>query len=603
MSTFTEWNGPAAGRGPSTKDVLALIDAYNSLNTTLTKHLASTDTDDVHNFKTAIESAIAEAEAALEAAIALKADSDTVSSLSETVSSNSDSITAEADRAQAVEKTLTEAIAVENRRALKKELALDEAISELESLVNETKETFSQALSRISFDDDVTTTVTGVLAATEYFIGMVKVKYLLDFVGWKTFNAQYAGTGTSDGSTKTNGVYILGMISEEWDPDKGFSNEFKQKGARAYIKYVNDRPFDLVVDMVSTGTVYGKITCLASFKKEWTVDDTEDAWEDMTLHLLTNTDSSGAAHVYLGISARGLSGQSTTFHVAGENFIAGGKVNGITSRIGFTRVSPGFNCYRANFDDLRITELHDTHGDPILTVTFYTDENFSAEKILTIADPSFTKIYFSQRPSVVFSEDNEDGTSTSIIAPVLTSYDLDALDAGASIRGIIVFWPQWEEALVNGVAVRRAKNYPAGWIACDGSIVQIADYPQLIEIMGLPDNATSAKLPRVDYAIMRIYTLFENVELADGSKATEALTNAELQEAIREVRSDIAEEATVRAEADAALEAADENLQAQINQLDEDKAEVWEGSKDEFDADKDSIEDGTIVLSPDDLNH
>ena len=596
MSAFTEWNGPATGRGPSTKDVLALIDAYNSLNTTLTKHLASTDIDDVHNFKTALEAAVAGAESALEAAIDMKADSAAVSILSETVASNRNDITSESERAKGIEETLAEAIATENERALKKELELDEAINALESALNNTKEIFGQALSRISFDDDVTTIVTGVLAATEYFIGMVKVRYLLDFVGWKTFNAQYAGTGTADGSTKTNGVYILGRISEEWDPDKGFTDEFNRKGARAYIKYVNDRPFDLVVDMVSTGTEYGKITCLASFKKEWTVDDTEGAWEDMTLHLLTNTDSSGAAHVYLGISARGLSGQSTTFHVAGENFIAGGKVNGITSRIGFTRVSPGFNCYRANFDDLRVTELHDTHGDPILTVTFISNEDYSADKILTIADPTFTKIYFAQRPSVVFSEDNEDGTSTSIIAPVLTSYDLDALDAGASIRGIIVFWPQWEETKVNGVYVRRAVNYPAGWIACDGSIVQIADYPQLVEIMGLPDNATSASLPRIDYAIMRINTLFENVELEDGSKATTALTNAELSDAIREVKSDLTEEAAVRAEAD-------ESLQQQITQLDEEKAEVWEGSKDEFESNKDSLDDGTIILSPDDLNH
>ncbi len=603
MSAFTEWNGPPAGRGPSTKDVLALIDAYNNLNTALAKHTASTATDDVHGFNTELESAIKELDAALGAAIALKADASAVEELSDAVSGSAKSIADEAERAQGVEESLAEAIAVENRRALAAEEEINGAIDELESSLNETRDTFSQALSRISFDDAVTTAVTGVLAATEYYIGMVKAKYLVDHVGWTTFNAQYAGTGTADGSTKTNGIYILGRISEEWDPDKGFTDEFNRKGARAYIKYVNDRPFDLVVDMVSTGTAYGKVTCLASFKKEWSVDDTEGAWEDMTLHLLTNTDSSGAAHVYLGISARGLSGQSTAFHVFGENFIAGGKVNGITSRIGFTRISPGFNCYRANFDDLRITELHDTHGDPILTVSFYTDEDYTAEKVLTIADPSYTKIYFSQRPSVIFSEDNGDGTSTSVIAPVLTSYDLDALDAGASIRGIIVFWPQWEETTVNGVPVRRAKNYPAGWIACDGSIVQTADYPQLIGIMGLPDNATSVKLPRIDYAIMRISTLFENVELADGSKATTVLTNAELTSALNEVKSSLAEESETRAEADAALAAADENLQAQIDQLDEDKAEVWEGSKDEFESDKDGLGDGTIVLSPDDLNH
>ena len=53
MSTFTEWNGPPPVRGPSTKDVLALIDAYNNANTALVKHLASTVADDVHGFGTA----------------------------------------------------------------------------------------------------------------------------------------------------------------------------------------------------------------------------------------------------------------------------------------------------------------------------------------------------------------------------------------------------------------------------------------------------------------------------------------------------------------------------------------------------------------------
>ena len=53
MSTFTEWNGPPPARGPSTKDVLALIDAYNNANATLVQHLAGTAADDVHRFNTA----------------------------------------------------------------------------------------------------------------------------------------------------------------------------------------------------------------------------------------------------------------------------------------------------------------------------------------------------------------------------------------------------------------------------------------------------------------------------------------------------------------------------------------------------------------------
>ncbi len=46
MSTFTQFNGPQGSSGPSTKDITALIDAYNQLSIKLTAHieaLAPTD--------------------------------------------------------------------------------------------------------------------------------------------------------------------------------------------------------------------------------------------------------------------------------------------------------------------------------------------------------------------------------------------------------------------------------------------------------------------------------------------------------------------------------------------------------------------------------
>ena len=86
MSTFTEWNGPPGGRGPSTKDVLALIDAYNNMSAVLSKHLESTAADNVHSFASALKEAISGLESSVNASLALKADADTVSSLAEAVS-------------------------------------------------------------------------------------------------------------------------------------------------------------------------------------------------------------------------------------------------------------------------------------------------------------------------------------------------------------------------------------------------------------------------------------------------------------------------------------------------------------------------------------
>ena len=607
MSTFTEWNGPGSGRGPSTKDVLALIDAYNNLNSLVAKHIASTATDDVHSFNTALQDAITGLQNTLNSAIATKAESSVVSSLASDVSDNTSAINVEASRAKAAEDALQSSIDAEAKRAAAEEESLKDAIDALEEAVKEFKEEYNELTEPLEYvPEEQTLTISSIVAVTEYLIGMIKVRKLVDFIEWTEISAQFAGTGTSDGATKTHGIYILGRLSEEWDPDKGFTDEFIQKGARAYIKYVNDQPFDLIVDMTASGLKNGSITCTASFNKVWTVDDTDGAWEDVSLHLLVNTDSSGKSHVYLGISARGLYGQPVSFHIAGVNFIAGGTVNGIVSSLGFTRVEQGFNAYRAQFDDLRLSELHDKHGDDILRVYMYSGGDYEATKDLYIASSAYNKVYFYKRPYVIFTKtvDGTEEETITVASPVLTLEDLDALSRGVNLTGIIVLWGQWEDYdLGNGDRIKRAINYPDGWLACDGSVVSTSEYPNLIAALGLDEDATSVRLPIMDFAIIMVSGLFDNVELDDGSDTVQSMTNLELTNAVNQLQDDLSEEAETRAAADAALAAVDEQLQQEIDRLDEEKAEVWEGSKDEFDADKDSIDDGTIVLSPDDLNH
>lgn len=57
MSTFTDWNGPqcnnSQGQAPSTRSIIDLIDAYNTVLSTLESHINATVSDDnnVHNVK------------------------------------------------------------------------------------------------------------------------------------------------------------------------------------------------------------------------------------------------------------------------------------------------------------------------------------------------------------------------------------------------------------------------------------------------------------------------------------------------------------------------------------------------------------------------
>ena len=628
MSTFTEWNGPPPVRGPSTKDVLALIDAYNNANATLVQHLAGTAADDVHRFNTALKEAIAALEKRVNGAMAGKAEAGELKELADRTADNAKAI-AEASRlATSAEESLAEAVAVENRRALKKELELDEAVAALEAALDSFKETYLANSSRIEYDGDATTTVTGIVSATEYLIGVAKTRRFYDIVEWRTFNAQYAGTGTSDGDTDTNGLYILGRMSDEWIPDMGFEDKSAPKTARAHIKYINSRPFDLLVDMAATSAEEGSITCLASFEKPWTLDDPADAWEDMTLHLLVNADATGHAHVFLAISAKGLSGQSTTFHAAGENFIPGGNVNGVSSRIAFTRVKQGFNGNRANLDDLRVEALGDAYGKTILKVEYSKDTLGLQHKDLYIADPSFNGIYFLKRPSVIFTSDTDDTENDGEeIRPVLTSADLDAISSGKALAGIIVFWPLWEEAEAGGRSIRKATNVPVGWLPCDGSEVSSEDYPSLFEALGISDSTWT--LPIADHAIIRVKTLFEDIGMAESTADLRVLTHKELTEAIisiqdaidgldgtvsvsESVQASLEQEIADRQSADEQLQAsleqeiadrqsADGQLQSQIDALDERKADVWTGTQQEFDSEKSGLSDGTIVLSEDEL--
>ena len=95
------------------------------------------------------------------------------------------------------------------------------------------------------------------------------------------------------------------------------------------------------------------------------------------------------------------------------------------------------------------------------------------------------------------------------------------------------------------------------------------------------------------------------------SLTTEA---SERQSADSELQTSIEAEVTRATNAESALQTAltteesaradaDSSLQSQIDELGESKAEVWTGDAAEFESEKDSIEDGTLVLSESDLNH
>ena len=518
MSTFTQWNGPQGASGPSAKDMLALVEAYNNLSTKLAAHIeavAPTDTaihgivSYVKDIKTQLEALIG-TKATTEALDTVKTTADAAATkiaLNEAVANIEELIAAKASNSALDEKADKTTTA-----------ALSNQITALITIVDNLKADYESHIAHIT-DEVVLLAFDCAIKTATYIIGKIKVFKVIDFTKWAHFSAPFAGTGSLS-DTSTNGAFIIGCLSLDWSDDVNApAEEYAHKAARAYVKYVNSNPFDAICDMVVTNTDEGYVGSLTVHlaKKAGT-------WKDLAFHLILGTNSKHTKCVYLAVSSKGLAStnadySNTNFRACGENFIPVGEDGYITPSgmlEGITSAVIGTNANSiTGADNLRINQLwsqnyFDGEGYNLLKVvsTINPDDDDDTYRQVFIGDANHDEITFIKRPSMIV--ETEEGKQ--VQAYFVTARDITnvTLPVGAIIR--------WAPVNDDG----SLKNIPSGYLACDGSKVSNIDYPELCELLGYDEYGMST-LPDESHSIIKavFFTIMDKVSQPDYDELVE----------------------------------------------------------------------------------
>lgn len=530
MSTFsTIWDGPQRG-APSTRDLLNLIEQYNQLSIKLNNHIASivpTDTT-VHGIKAALDALKAE----LENAISLRATKNELNDVRADVQAR-----ATQQALQNAQQSLNELIAtkadadviptlatrVEHNHLVDVVHTIDEALLELTSRWNKFCTKYEEATDgKVLFNTVVET--------TKQFIGTLYARDLIEFNEWKLFNAQFAGTGAQTDTT-TNGLYILGEMSQLWT--KNEPDVEKVKSAVAFVKYVNDRPFDAIVHMTATSFTEGALEVLIS--------QGATRFTNLCFHLIVNTDHDGINRVYLAVSADELKSQNTEFRACGINFIAGGTVNGVVNDIETVSVKAKFNVSAFSAGSVKSEHVYSDHvhgsdgkeifivdGDRITIAPAYAEVIYNVIPAVLhdgITDPLVMKSELTQAvdslTALIDTEKQERVAEDTALGERIDTEKQERVEKDTELETLIrasmnvqcgemMYWPvsecverefhsdhpfkfTWrgqeyevepEDPVIHRLDI--STNVPMGWHACDGTCIPSADYPKLAEFM--PDN-------------------------------------------------------------------------------------------------------------------
>ena len=524
MSTFTQWNGPQGTYGPSAKDITALIDAYNQLSIKLTAHVESVAPTDstVHG----IVSYISNIKTQLEALIGAKAE---ISALNE-IRTTAEAAATQAALTTAVQ-NLNELIAgkadtslLEDKANVTTVATLSSKINSVENTLTELKDNYTEHTKHIT-DDSISLAFDCAIKSAEFIIGTIKALKYIDFTQWHTVDAQYAGTGSS-ADTGTNGLYVLGKLSDDWSDDANAPTSNKFKAARCFIKYENTHPLDAIIDMTATKTNEdwsGEIQVIVS--KE------ANEWPNLQFHLCHGTYSDGKEAIYLCISADGLAKNNVDysnleFHIAGVNFIpldiaTAKRIQVVSDNVVSTGIVPAYcknsivaNTYNATTISTDI--IQDTQGTPLFDVHRFVDEYGQEHKYLMIGDSAFDSVLLFRRPVLVTNDDK----GNEVRSPFVTTADLQGM--ATLPAGVICQWPIYEDVIEDGVCImHRATRVPNGFHATDRSKLPCEDYPELAKLLVENETDKEFTLPLVDFGIIKLATETYNPEdIADDRTET-----------------------------------------------------------------------------------
>ena len=533
MSTFTKFIAPQGGNF-SSRDLLNLIEAYNQLSIKLNQHIEAIAPTDpvVHGIKAALDALKAE----LENAISLRATKNEVNDIR-----NDMDLLATKQALQNAQQSLNELIATKADADIIPTLTKKVDFNQLSEYVERINTALGALINRynsfcLKYDETVADKALfkSVVETTKQFVGTLYARDLIEFNEWKLFSAQFAGTGATFDAT-TNGLYILGEMSQLWT--KNEPDVEKVKSAVAFIKYVNDRPFDAIVHMTATSFTEGALEVLIS--------QGATRFTNLCFHLIVNTDHDGVDRVYLAVSADELKSQSTEFRACGINFLAGGTVNGVVKSIETVRVKAKFNVSAFSADSIKAEHVYSDHvhgsdgkeifiieGDRITIAPAYAEVVYNVvpavlhddildplvmKSELTQAVESLTTLIDTEKQERVAEDTRIEEKFDTALAEEKEARETKDTELETLIRasmnvqcGEMMYWPvsecverefhsdhpfkfKWrgqeyevepEDPVIHRLDI--STNVPMGWHACDGTCVPAADYPKLAEF--IPDN-------------------------------------------------------------------------------------------------------------------
>ena len=521
MSMFTQFNGPQSLSGASTKDIIALVNAYTELATELHEHMkktvgfaesSSTETGTVTGFVHGIQEVINKIQSALSNKAALT-DFSKLSSDFDTASGKLDELmehiyesggvnsidhrvgvleSAKGDLSSSVE-TLEGSVKGINT-SLNGGDGEDGIIKTLAKF-NEIVGTLNEHADLLAAEGTETVvTFEKVVSSAKYLLGTLYAKKYIDFTSWQTVSAQFAGTGTTK-DTETSGLYLLGKVSTNWEHDDDPIE--LPKPCRVYVKYSNTKHMDAIIDATVSGDK-GSIQAIVS--------KDEGLFGDLRFHVLHGTSVGGKECTYIALSTASLGGIATlNVRVTGVNFIP-------LDADGAPRVSTVLTNYASTtamtedmtsavltscpqiFSTLALDELTDTEGRTIFKVLH---PEGTSEDVLAIGDDKFSQVQFLKRPTIQDASGKRHAFAT----------EADVNRLAALPVGTIIQWPTFEEVLEGDVVVmRRATNVPKGWHATDGSNITVKDNEAIAEAGLLPftnDLKTDMTLPLQDFSIIK----------------------------------------------------------------------------------------------------
>jgi hypothetical protein len=368
---------------------------------------------------------------------------------------------------------------------------------------------------------------------------ILKVDTYMDFIHWSETSghifavADAKTKGDVDIGINSNQVLIVGTLSTEFtDEQAAIPSEKAHKAARVFLKYIDDRPWDAVVDLTATkswpngivsysGAING-ISSLSTDRK------------GIKFGVYRGTRSGGTERMYLGIATEETSAMSyasqLSVKVAGINFIPFSALLGNMSSLlptgSLYEITSTIIRHRPDSDDIMSDNYLDATGGNVLITNRDNDTLTLGKEDL----PRQLIMWSAGRPTIYYDDKSEYKMAflsdlaqsvfwqRSVVVATTTSAELDALEVFVDSGGHIVSPTAQGATAVPGIyTTDPSDSQPNGYVFATDDValvmesankVQIPDGRLNDVISGVEQKYSKSLLTEVDLDHIKIGTTF-----------------------------------------------------------------------------------------------